>query len=362
MTLAAALLALAGPTGTGSAGPPRADEARARFLMGTTLRITVPGGAPETVFEAAFAEVDRLEDVLSNWRSGSEVSALNRTAAGAVFRCSADLYGALDRALWWAARTGGAFDPTVEPLVRALGLRLPEDGTEPGVEAGAAAGPVGWRHVRLDPDTRTARFDAAGAGVDFGGIGKGIALDAAAGRLREHGVAAALLDFGGQVLVLGAPPGEPAWRIAVADPDERRRPVESVWIRDASAATSGNSERGAGPRGGHILDPARRRAAPFEGSVTVVHPEATAADALSTALFVMGPEAGGRWAEARGVAALFLWRGPDGAPERRATPGFGRLATETTHDERAAGRTEHRVAPPRTRHGPRSGTEDGEVP
>jgi thiamine biosynthesis lipoprotein len=241
-------------------------------------------------------------------------------------------------------------------------LRLPDGAPAAGGAGSSAGARIGWRRVRLDPAGRTARFDARGVGVDFGGIGKGIALDAAAVRLREHGVTAALLDFGGQVLALGSPPGEPAWRIAVADPDERGRPAETLWIRDASAATSGNSERGAGPRGGHILDPARRGAASFNGSVTVVQPEATAADALSTALFVMGPDAGGRWAEARGIAALFLWRGADGGAGRRATPGFERLARGPEDERRAAGRMEHRVAPLRTRHGPRSGTEDGGVP
>ncbi|MGH9797731.1 MAG: FAD:protein FMN transferase, partial [Candidatus Polarisedimenticolia bacterium] len=312
----------AGAAGDAAAAGPR-EATRARYLMGTMLRVTVNGPAEERTFEAAFDEVARLESVLSNWDDDSEVSRLNRAAAATPFRCSPDLYAALEDALRWAAATGGTFDPTVEPLVAALGLRDPEDrspSVTTAVRTAGTPGPVGWDGVRLDRAGRTASFRTAGMGIDFGGIGKGIALDAAALRLRERGVRSALLDFGGQVLAIGAPAGRPGWETGVADPVQRDRPVLGIRLRDLSAATSGNSERGG--RSGHLLDPRRGAPAPFGGTVTVVAADGTSADALSTALFVMGPADGMRFARDRGIAAAFLWRDCDSRLRTRTTSEF----------------------------------------
>lgn len=314
--------------------PPHA--ARARFLMGTRLQIILPPDAPEAAFDEAFSEVERLETILSNWRDDSEVSRLNRSPVGVPFRCSADLFAALRAALRVARDTEGAFDPTVEPLVRRLGLRPPEDRLPEvvGIQDPAIGTtqtlvpedmPIGWRHVRLDRSDRSVRFDAPGVGIDLGGIGKGIGLDAAARVLMRRGVRTALLDFGGQVLAIGAPRGRAGWDVSVSGPGDRQRGVASITLRNLSASTSGNDERsvpGTIRRVGHILDPSRGSPAGFGGAVTVVSRAAAAADALSTAMFVMGPERGGAWAEASGLAALFLWRGPDGALERRATTAF----------------------------------------
>jgi thiamine biosynthesis lipoprotein len=288
--------------------------------MGTTLSISLRSDEGGAIFDAIFSEIDRLEGVLSNWSPASELTLLNRRAADEPVACSSDLFDAIATALRWSEATSGAFDPTVEPLVRRLGLRgtapmprnsgpLSDDGT-PALESLDA---IGREHVLLDEKMRTVRFDASGVGIDLSGIGKGIALDAAARILRQAGIETALLDFGGQVLALGEPvPGE-SWRVGIADPVDRHAAVGWVAVEDDSLATSGNAERAvrgsAGPIG-HLLDPARGTPAPFSGSVTVLASDATTADALSTALFVMGPEAGVPWAEERGVAAVYI--APDG--------------------------------------------------
>ncbi|HEU4402305.1 MAG TPA: FAD:protein FMN transferase [Candidatus Polarisedimenticolia bacterium] len=321
-------------------------SARARFLMGTRLSIETSEPAPEAAFESAFEEVARLEQVLSNWRNTSEVARLNHEAAARAFVASPDLFASLEAALRWAAVTDGAFDPTVEPLVRALRVRDPE-GDLPGEhrpdDAGEPSGqaPVGWRHVRLGSDGKTVRFDRRGVGVDFGGIGKGIALDAAARVLAEHGVKSALLDFGGQLLATGKTAAGTGWRVGIADPEERDRAVATLRLESGSIATSGNSERAtrdaSGTTVGHIIDPARRAPAAFAGAVTVLSGDATAADALSTALFVMGPERGVAWGEARGIAVLYLRRRPDGTLERKATRSFDTAAA----DRRGPGEVGH---------------------
>ena len=332
-----ACLIAAGPSGLlaqDDAASGQNGASRARYLMGTRLTIETEGRAPAGALEAAFDEVARLEGIFSNWRRESEISRLNEEAARAPVRCSRELFGAVRIALTWAEETDGAFDPTVEPLVRALGLRG-EEGRLPDPEAPAAPvggetapsapPPIGWRHVHLQNRTHSVRFDTEGVGLDLGGIGKGIALDAAAGVLRRHGVRRALLDFGGQVLAIGHPVRFPAWGIGIADPADRDNVIAVVGIDGLSLATSSNSERFVKtPRGriGHILDPAEGRPARFQGSLTVAARDATSADALSTALFVMGPERGAAWAEARDIPALYVWRDDTGTLRSRSSRAF----------------------------------------
>jgi thiamine biosynthesis lipoprotein len=133
----------------------------------------------------------------------------------------------------------------------------------------------------------------------------------------------ALLDFGGQVLAIGD------WAIPVADPRDRGRPAVTLQLRDASASTSAQSERGIEVDGqwfGHVLDPRSGRPVPPWGSVTVVHDDPLTADVLSTALFVMGPDDGLHWAETHGVAALFLIHTPAGLVVRATTGLADRVA------------------------------------
>ena len=318
-------------------------KARARHLMGTRLSIELPTKAPDRGFDSAFDEVDRLERILSNWKESSELSRLNRNAAAAPFSASPDLLHAVTVALEWAETTGGAFDPTVDPIVRRLGLRDAADGSAD--RTGSRVVPeegstevVGWRHVAIDRELGSIRFDAEGIGIDLGGIGKGIALDAAGRILRRMGIEKGLLDFGGQVLAIGSGPEDAGWIVGIADPDRRDRAVAVVRLHHGSIATSGNSEQAsdvAGASIGHILDPERGESASFRGSVTVVASDGTSADALSTALFVMGPERGLEWAETKGQAALYLWRRADGRLVRRATSGMRKLL-ESDHGDGAA--------------------------
>jgi thiamine biosynthesis lipoprotein len=301
--------------------------------MGTRLVVEARGPQAEGAIEAAFREVERLDTILSNWRADSELSRLNRSASAGPVSCSADLFAAVTAALRWAAATDGAFDPTVEPLVERLGLRESGD-LLPGVPGAAGLAlvgvggpnpPVGWRHVWVDEARKTIAFDAPGVGIDLGGIGKGYALDAALRVLIVRGIDGALLDFGGQVLVHGQEPGQGTWLVSIADPEDRDRPAGMLRLGEGSVSTSGNSERalrrGGGTIVGHILDPASGRPAEFRGTATVIAADGTSADALSTALFVMGPRRGISWAEAHHVEALFQAREGD-SPRRWSTRGF----------------------------------------
>jgi len=293
---------------------------RARYLMGTVC--TAVAEAPDSTIAAAaiavaFDQIARLERVISSWREESELSRLNAAAAAAPFRCSPALFAAIAPALEAAEETGGAFDPTIEPLNRAWDLR--GLGRVPGeAQIAAARALVGWRNVALDRAAGTVRFAAPGMGLDLGGIGKGVALDDAAQALALHGVSRALLNLGGEIRAISA---GAAWTVTVAHPNDRLRPVVSFGVREAAVSTSAQSERGIEVRGrryGHILDP--RTGGPLEraASATVVAANSTRADALSTALLVMGreraaefaalhPDLGVLWLEPAG-RALEAWR------------------------------------------------------
>jgi thiamine biosynthesis lipoprotein len=168
----------------------------------------------------------------------------------------------------------------------------------------------------------TRRGDVA---IDAGAFGKGEGLDRAAAALGDIPL---MIDLGGQVSV-GSHPAPDGWTIGIADPRRRDVPALHVRMTSGSLSTSAGSERDLavnGARVGHIVDPRTGRPATFDGSVTVWHERGLVADILSTALYVMGPEAGLRWAEDRGLAACYLI--PDGASNRtESTPAFRRLIT-----------------------------------
>jgi thiamine biosynthesis lipoprotein len=303
--------------------PPAATLRRAQYRMGTVLEIDAAGSdraALERAVEDAFASVGGVEDRLSNWRPDSELSRANH--AGAVpFRVSAETFWSLSAALRLAAETAGAFDPSVGSVTEPLGLTgaLPDPAR---ARAGTAA--VGWRRVRLDPAARTVTLLASGAELDSGAFGKGEALDRAAQVLRRRGAVAASLNFGGQILLFGTESREglrAGWnRVVVAAPDAAGTPVCELALGDGSISTSGDAEKP-----GHLIDPRTGRAAAFHGSVTVVADTALRADALSTALFVMGPDAGLAFARERGIPALYLSTRPGVSP-LLTSPAFDRLS------------------------------------
>ncbi|HXE56926.1 MAG TPA: FAD:protein FMN transferase [Gemmatimonadales bacterium] len=305
--------------------------------MGTTLHVTALAadrGAGVAAIEAAFAAVARLDSLLSTWRDDSEIARLNAAPAGAPVPLSAELFTLLAEALRWCRATGGAFDPAVGPLVDAWDLR--GRGRMPSAaELARARAAAGCDAVTLDAATRTGRRRSRLSWLDTGGFGKGAALRSALAALVGRGAEAGLLDFGGQVLVFGHPPAGDGWRIPVAHPAHRTAAALKLRLPGGlSAATSAQSERFvtlADTTLGHILDPRSGRPVAPWGSVTVVAADPAEADALSTALFVLGPEAGPRWAEHHAVAALFLVD-RDGRLEVRSAGGADRFVVQDVKD------------------------------
>ncbi len=273
-------------------GAPAPGLDRTVLAMGTELRLHVEGkGDLARASEAALAEGARIEAACSTWDPASTWSRLN-AAGGRPVALEVEWLALLGEMKAWQARTEGAFDPALLALVQAWGLR--EGGQIPKADALAEARrAAGARLLELDLTVGTARLDHPAAGVEEGGFLKGYALD----RMRQAaGVPTGLFDFGGQLLAWGRPVP-----VSVADPLNRQRPRLNLLLRDASLSGSGTSERGR-----HLLDPRCGEPCPSWGSTAVVASEALTADVLSTALYVLGPDAGLAWAKRHGVAAAFL--------------------------------------------------------
>jgi FAD:protein FMN transferase len=297
LRLLAAAACVATVAGT-TAQQPVSLYRQARKVMGTFCEIQIYHARAETAeraIGAALDEMQRVDRLLTNYDPASELSAMNREAARAPFHASEELFGFVQRCRDYFTATGGAFDPTVGPLVRAWGFFTPRPARPPDERIAAARAVSGFARVRLDAAARTVSYAAPGLEIDPGGIGKGYAVDMAVGVLRRAGISTALVSAGGSTLyAIGHPPDRPAWALGIGDPSDRERPVRVVHLRDASVSTSGVSEKfvvADGHRYSHIFDP--RSGNPVEGmcQVSVVAGSATESDALTKAAFILSRDA-----------------------------------------------------------------------
>ncbi|MFT7669312.1 MAG: thiamine biosynthesis lipoprotein [Planctomycetota bacterium] len=260
--------------------------------MGTSLfiRLEAPTRAEAlAASELAAQAIDGVEAMLSTWRQDSELSLLNRSEAGEPFELSLNLAHDLSRAFEWRSRTHGAFDPTVGALVELWDLRgLGKQPSASDLRLGLLAS--GTKAFDLQSPTTIVRR-VANARIEEGGFGKGAGIDVALANLRAAGIKRAEVDLGGQVALLAC---TEAQTFEIAHPLHRDQALLALNLFKGSIATSGNSERSLQVEGktiGHLLDPRTGEPATDFGSVTVWSESAFDADCLSTALFVLGPDA-----------------------------------------------------------------------
>jgi FAD:protein FMN transferase len=246
------------------------------------------------ILDDAFDEVDRIDRLMSHYKADSPISRVNRQAARRPVVVEPELFDFIAEAMRYNRESGGAFDITVGPLMKAWGFfggegRMPAD-----EELTAARRHVGAAHVVLNPIDKTIAFDEQGVELDLGGIAKGYAVDRVVGLLRQRQIAAALVSAGGSTIYgLGAPPGHDGWTVAIQDPIDSRTAALTVTLEDRALSVAGSSEKSfesGGVRYSHIMDP--RTGRPVQGmlSVAVLASSGTAGDALDDALFVMGEE------------------------------------------------------------------------
>ena len=269
-----------------------------QLVMGTVLQVTIiaaDDARARALAEAAIAEARRWDSILTTWRPDGELARLNASAGMGPAIVSADLAAALRAMQWYSGTTSGAFDPAVGALVDLWrGPALPSE-----AELTKAAPARIATALTLDGSRASL---SAGAKLDAGGIGKGMALDAIGALLRAQGVRAAYLDFGGSSqLAIGAPPGSPeGWQVAVSSLAPHQ--VHGMLVlRDAALSTS--RALGAPSPAGAIIDPRTRRPVAAPQLATVRAADATTAEAWSKAVVILGADGVAR-AAAQGMDVL----------------------------------------------------------
>jgi thiamine biosynthesis lipoprotein len=265
--------------------------------MGTLVKITVVARSEsnaQALATAGFAEIRRLEELLSTWIPTSELSRVNASAGVMPVHVSPDTLTVIQRAMQVAEMTGGGFNITIGPAVDAWrvteGQRIP---TESELESLRPL--VDLQAVHVDVQERTIFLEKAGMRIDVGGIGKGYAADQAVDALRRAGAVAGVVALSGDIKTFGRLPGGKMFPVGIQHPREDGAVLAWIDLKDEAISTAGDYERffeQDGVRYHHILDPRTLQPARSCQSVTVIAREGVWADGLDTGIFVMGPERG----------------------------------------------------------------------
>lgn len=267
---------------------------------------------------AAFARIEELNGILSDYDPESEVMRLCRTAGtGQAVPVSVELFEILTKSLEFAQATDGEFDVSIGPVVKLWRMsrrlrKLPEDS-----ELAAARQRVGWQQIRLDPKGRTVELRAKGMLLDFGGIAKGYIADQARAVLASRNIRKCLVSVAGDISAGDAPPDRDGWRIGIASLDKPEgEPVLHLRLANCSVSTAGDTFQFVtinGVRYSHIVDPATGVGLTRRISVTVVASHGIVADGLDTAASILGPERGLKFIERTpGAVGMIMLATDDG--------------------------------------------------
>jgi thiamine biosynthesis lipoprotein len=286
-----------------------------REAMACLFEVVFDAARYRSLTDAAIAvldEVARLEDQLTIYRDTSEVASINRRAVSEVVVVEAGLFALLQRAAVLSEETGGAVDVTAGPLSRVWGFYRRQGGMPAADEIAAALALIGSRHLEFDATTQSIRFRKAGMELNLGAIGKGYALDRAADALIASGLNDFLIHGGNSsVLARGSRQSDvgPGWTVALRHPLRPEVRLAELLLCDQALGTSGSGTQyfhHQGRRYGHIIDPRTGWPADKVLSATVIAPTAEQADALSTALYVMGLEPAHEFCAARPQISALL--------------------------------------------------------
>lgn len=277
-----------------------------RVIMGTYVTITAvkDGLTDKQVMDAVnagFAEINRVDALMSTYKPESQLSRINAGAGIAPVKADPEVLDTIEDAVRIAKMTDGAFDPTVGPVVRLWKLggdeaRLPE-----AAEIEEALPLVGYENIVLDRGAGTAFIKKKGMSIDLGGVAKGYAADLAVDAMKKKWVRGGIVAVAGDIKLFGRKPDGNPWSIGIQHPRETGGVLAKVEITDVATSTSGDYERffiKDNVRYHHIMDPKTGYPARGLMSVTVVAKESWLADSMATGFFVMGPERARRFAEA----------------------------------------------------------------
>ena len=260
-----------------------------QVLMGTFVEVISPD---ENAKDIVFAEIKRIEDLLSKYKPDSEISKLNKLGR---LKVSPDTFFIIKKAKSFWRLSDGAFDITVGPLLDLWGFTDKKFYLPSKLEIEGILKFVGSDKLLLQEDDNMVKFKISGMKIDLGAIAKGYAVDCAVKKIKENGIKSCLINAGGQIFCLGDKFGKP-WHIAVQNPRDKNDILTYLDLKDKAVATSGDYEQyffKDNHRYCHIFNP--KTGYPVEPdliSVTVVAADGLTADALATAIFVLGKEKG----------------------------------------------------------------------
>ena len=294
-----------------------------RIALGTLVSVKLYSGSHLDVglIDTAFAVIARTDSVMTRFSESSEANRLARAAVGTAFVCSPDMAVLLGRCQYYARRTRGRFDVTIGALTRLW--NFPEATAPPDpARIDSARALVGYKSLVVDG--RRVRLLRPGIRLDLGAAAKGYAVDKAVERLQDLGVTAGLIEAGGDIRFWGAKPDSTAWRFGIQHPRDSGRYATVGDIGLPAIATSGDYEQFFqydGRRYHHILDPVTGYPATASVSATAWAVSALEADILSTALFILGPEDGLRFAEQLPHVEALIYYLQDGQLKHCGTSG-----------------------------------------
>ncbi|WP_315601340.1 FAD:protein FMN transferase [Treponema socranskii] len=274
----------------------RAADPRTEALMGTVCTVNAYDDGTKSLYDELFARLHEIDETFSVTIDSSEISAINKAAGERSVSVSSDTAYVVKAALSFAELTGGAFDPTVGPLVKLWGINTDHARVPEKSEIDAVLPLINWRDVSVTDDN-TVMLKRHGMALDLGGIVKGYAADELTKILKARKVRRAIVDLGGNIFVYGKKKDGSPWRVGIKDPnDPEGVPAIVLNVANSTIVTSGVYERfftENGVRYHHILDvKTGYPAASGLLSSTIVCESSMAADALSTSVFVLGKESG----------------------------------------------------------------------
>jgi FAD:protein FMN transferase len=266
-----------------------------RYAMGTVFEIVIYDhdlSRADAAARAALDEAVRLDSVMSNYKPDSELSRMNRSAHHEPVPISHELYEAIERSLFYSRISDGQFDISVGPVVDLWKAALAGDSPPSAAAQAAALRCVGYQKIELLPPDRI-QFHSDCMRLDLGAVGKGYAVDRMAELLKRRGIQRAYIDAGGSTIyAIGAPPKANAWSVRLRDPSGKLHP--QIMLTNNSVSTSEQSAPSLleGDQPGHIVVPGTGKPLETRYAVSVKAASATASDALSTTLLLLGPTKG----------------------------------------------------------------------
>jgi thiamine biosynthesis lipoprotein len=314
-SLLAALLILAAlPAASANLPTPALLVHRRKYAMGTVFDIVAYTDSEQrasAAIDAAFQEIVTLDGVMSNFKPDSDLSRLNNTAHFHKQNVLPDLYRVVAESLRYSRMSGGKFDISVGPLTDLWKASARGQPVPSASELRRLRSCVGYSKIRMVPPDGI-EFLSACLRIDLGAIGKGYAVDRAVALLRAHGIRCAVINAGGSTIFgMGVPPGQKGWAVTLRDPSHRVH----AWVLLHNTAVSTSEQTAPSLLGnkriGHIIDPATGLPVHATFAVTALAQSATAADALSTTLLLVGPKAGKRLVATAGRTAA-IWISPGG--------------------------------------------------